>query len=118
MKVVYVAGAFRADTPWQIELNVRRAEEMSLGLWRMGLVPICPHTQTRFFQFSAPDQSFLEGTLEMMRRCDAVMLLRGWEASNGTIGEIKEAQRLGIPVFTNVTELARWAEMETYCEHD
>lgn len=107
MKVVYVAGPFRADTPWLIEKNVRTAEAVCLDLWQNGFVPICPHTQTRFFQNSAPDQAFVEGTLEMMRRCDAVVVLPGWETSTGTCGEIDEAERLGLPTYFSVIQLFR-----------
>lgn len=107
MKVVYVAGPFRAPTPWEQEQNVRRAEEASLRVWKAGLVAICPHTQTRFFQNSAPDQYWLEGTLEMMRRCDAVLVLPGYEKSVGTLGEITEATLLGIPVFYNIDALIK-----------
>jgi nucleoside 2-deoxyribosyltransferase len=108
MIVVYVAGPYRAETPWLIEDNIRRAETYSLILWRHKFVALCPHTQTRFFQGSAPDHVFLEGTLEMMRRCDAVFLLPGWEKSSGTRGELHEANRLGIPAFESLGQLLSW----------
>lgn len=108
MKVIYVAGPFRAATPWLIEQNVRRAEIACLDIWRMGMVPICPHTQTRYFQGSAPDAAFLDGTLEMMRRCDAILVLSDWAQSDGTKGEIKEADRLGLPVFYRLSSLSMW----------
>ncbi len=109
MKCIYIAGPFRASTPWGIEENVRRAERYSLRMWQLGIVPICPHTQTRFFQGSANDETFLEGTLEIMRRCDAVFLVPGWERSTGTRGEIAEARMLGLPVFDVMIDLKRWA---------
>ena len=31
MKLVYIAGPFRAPTPWQVEQNVRRAESLALS---------------------------------------------------------------------------------------
>jgi hypothetical protein len=34
-----------------------------------------------------------------MRRCDLVVVVPGWETSGGTLKEIAEAERLGIPVF-------------------
>jgi hypothetical protein len=39
-----------------------------------------------------------------MRRCDAVLLVPGWKLSEGTLGEIKEAKRLEIPVFKELDE--------------
>ncbi len=105
MKVIYIAGPFRGATPWEQEQNVRRAEELSLRVWKAGHVAICPHTQTRFFQGSASDKTWLYGTLEMMRRCDAVLLIPGWEKSAGTLGEIDEANRIGLPVYKSVSEI-------------
>ena len=46
----------------------------------------------------------LAGTLELMRRCDAVVVIPGWEHSTGTKAEIDEAMRLEIPVFIFGTE--------------
>lgn len=99
LTVVYVAGAYRASTPWLVEQNVRKAEEAGLKLWQAGFVPIVPHTQTRFYQGSALDSQFLEGTLEMLRRCDVVYVLPEFEMSEGTKGEIAEARRLGKQVY-------------------
>lgn len=49
-----------------------------------------------------------EATLEALRRCDAVILVPGWEESKGTVAEVAEAVRLGIPVFTRVEEVQTW----------
>jgi nucleoside 2-deoxyribosyltransferase len=116
MSVVYVAGPFRAKTPWEIEKNVRRAEEVSLWLWTHGITNICPHTLTRFFQHAASEDIFLEGTLELMRLCDVVVVLPEYTQSTGTLGEIAEATRLGIPVVyletTDIKDLDEWNDVE------
>ncbi len=104
MKVIYVAGPFRADTPWGIEQNIRAAEGIALQLWQKGFVAMCPHTMTRFYQDSAPDAVWIEGTLEMLRRCDGMVLCPGWDKSSGTLGEIAEAKRLNMP-YTEWPEL-------------
>jgi len=112
MKVVYIAGPFRAGSAWEIELNVRRAEEAALQIWRMGMATLCPHTNTRFFQGAAADEVWLKGDLEMLSRCDAVLLVEGWERSEGAKAEAARARELGIPVFDNVRDLEGW-----YDEH-
>jgi len=112
--VVYVAGPFRAQSPWEQECNVRVAEATSLALWQSGFTAICPHTQTRFFQDAPgiPDDSvWLEGTLEMLRRCDYILLCPGWHSSSGTLGEKTEAERLGIPVFYDVNSIVKHHEL-------
>lgn len=113
MKVVYVAGPFRADNAWEVECNIRRAEEASLRVWRTGLAAaLCPHTNTRFFQGAAPDRVWIEGTLELLRRCDAMLVLPTAEKSTGTQGEIAEAERLGIKVFRYEECLIAWLKAE------
>lgn len=98
MKVIYVAGPFRGAHAWAVEQNVRRAEAVAYEVFAAGHVALCPHTNTRFFDGSLPDQIFIDGTLELMRRCDAVIVLPNYARSQGTRGEIAEAERLGKPV--------------------
>lgn len=112
MKVVYIAGRFRAATHWQIVENVRFAELVALEVWRLGAAALCPHLNTANFQGAAPDAVWLEGTLELLRRCDAIMLVPGWTSSAGTRGEVKEAERLGLPVFEEVDALGAWLRAE------
>ena len=71
-KLIYVAGPFRAPNSWEMEQNIRRAEALALEVWKLGLPAICPHANTRFYQGAAPDEVWLEGDIEIMRRCDAV----------------------------------------------
>ena len=49
MKLVYIAGPFRAPTPWGIEENVRHAERHAFEIAKLGAMPVCPHANTRHF---------------------------------------------------------------------
>ena len=110
MKLIYIAGPFRAENAWEVERNIRRAEEMAFRVAsETGAAFVCPHTNSRFFDGTIHGRYWLDATLEIMRRCDAVMVLPGHESSEGTLGEIAEATRLGIPVFYEFDELAEWA---------
>lgn len=111
-RVVYVAGKFRGASAWEVEQNVRRAETVALDVWRLGAAAVCPHTNTRYFDGAAPDAAFLEGDLEILRRCDAVILVDGWEHSAGASAEAREALRCGLPIFTTLDRLARWLRGE------
>ena len=112
--LVYIAGAYRARTPWDVESNVRAAESMALCVASMGAVPVCVHSMYRYFDRADGLSAlyWLEGTLEIMRRCDAVLVLRGRasEESEGTKGEIEEAKRLGLPIFASPMLLSEWLE--------
>ncbi len=99
MKVIYVAGPFRSDSAWGIEQNIRRAEESALELWLDGWAVICPHTNTRFFQGAAPDDVWLKGCLEILARCDAIYMIKGWANSSGSLSELAMATKLGLKVL-------------------
>jgi hypothetical protein len=108
MRIIYIAGPFRGPTAWDVECNVRRAEELAFEVFQLGAMPLTPHANTRFFHGQGPDQFWLDGTLELLRRCDAVILTDDWRRSAGARGERAEAERLGMAVFENVRELAVW----------
>lgn len=98
-KVIYIAGKYRGRTPWEVEQNIRAAEEVAAKVWAAGMVALCPHANSRHMDGVASDEHFLAGTLELMRRCDAVVLVPNWRDSAGAQAEVAEADRLGIPVF-------------------
>ena len=110
MKVIYVAGPYRAETTWGIECNTRAAEALSLQVWQAGAVAICPHSNSRFFQGSAPDEAFVDGYLEVLRRCDALLLVQDDPNSEGTQGELREAREREIPIFSSMEALQEWLQ--------
>ena len=99
MKLIYVAGPFRGTNNWEIEQNIRRAETLALEVWRAGYACICPHTNTRFYQGAADDKVWLEGDIEIMLRCDAVLLTPDWRRSSGARAEVDVADGQDMPVF-------------------
>ena len=108
MRVIYVAGPFRGQNSWEIEENIRRSERLALEVWRLGAACICPHTNTRFYQGAAPDSVWLDGDLEILGRCDGVMLTEDWQRSAGARAEVEYAKARGIPVFLSLEALDRW----------
>lgn len=101
MKVLYVAGPYRAKTEYQVLQNIREAEAIAVELWKMGFAVICPHKNTAFLGGAKdmPDSVWLRGDLEIIERCDAIVLSPRWRTSTGTIAEKEHAQKLGIPVL-------------------
>lgn len=109
IKVVYIAGPFRAFNSWDMEQNVREAEGYALRIWRLGETAVlCPHANTRFFQGVCSDDVWLQGDLEMLRRCDVVFMLPKWEQSEGAKEERREAIRCSIPVVYSLYGLKVW----------
>lgn len=110
MKVVYIAGKFTGANTWEIENNVRAAETMALQVAKLGAMPLCPHTNTRFFHGTCTHEFWYAGTLELMVRCDAIMLVPGWEESNGVKMELVEAEARKMPVFDSLAALSDWVK--------
>lgn len=101
-KLVYVAGPFRAPHNYQVHENIERARKVATDLALQGFLPVCVHTMQGLPMHGLPgvtDAFWLKGTLELMRRCDAVVIYAGWWKSEGTVGEVNEAFLLGIPVY-------------------
>jgi hypothetical protein len=111
MRVVYCAGPYRASNAWLIEQNIRHAEGWALEIWKAGAACLCPHSNTRYYQGAAPDHIWLDGDLEMLRRCDAVFMVPGWEKSAGSRAEYDEAIKLSIPVFGDFAVLCAWIQV-------
>lgn len=108
MKVVYVAGAYHAKTIHMVLKNIRAAEGVAMQVWEAGFVAFCPHLNSAFFDGLVDDSVFLAGTLEMLSRCDGLILVPGWGSSKGTLAEVRYCVDNGIPVFTTVEDLLNW----------
>ena len=105
MKVIYVAGPYRAQTEWGLVENIRRAEEVAIALWKKGWAVICPHKNTAHFGGLCEDHVWLDGGFEILKRCDAVCLVIGWEKSEGTQQEIVVAKKHGLTIFYSVRQV-------------
>lgn len=108
MKLIYVVGPYRSTTERGLVDNIRRAEARAIEVWQLGAAALVPHMNTAHFGGIIPDRVFLDGTLEMMRRCDALITCEGWELSIGSVSEIEKARRLGLPVFHKMLDLRIW----------
>jgi hypothetical protein len=116
MKLVYVAGPFRSmnqngkSNAWGVQSNIMAAMKLALEVWKLGHAALCPHANTMFFQDAdgCADEVWLDGDLEMLSRCDAMILTPDWEKSSGARRERLEAINQGKPVFYNIEELGVW----------
>jgi hypothetical protein len=112
MKVVYIAGPYRAASEYEVVQNIRRAEALALEVWKAGAAAICPHMNTALWGGAAPDSVWLEGDLEILRRCDALLRVPGEYTSFGTGEEIKAARANHQPVFYHLADLVWWLKRE------
>lgn len=124
MKLIYIAGPYRpytcADGTWVgTPMNIRNAEVTAVNLvnelGHLGLFPVVPHLNTRDFENQVKqndDQYFLDGTMTMLERCDAVLLTmpNADKVSSGTKAEVHRAYQLGIQVYRSFDALGRAAQ--------
>jgi len=107
--LVYVAAPYRSPTALGVLANVAWATGVSHDIMRRcpDALAVVPQLNSAFCDELRPEAWWLDATLELMRRCDAVLV--GGAETEGVRGEIAEAQRLGIPVFGSLDELAEWS---------
>jgi nucleoside 2-deoxyribosyltransferase len=84
-----------------------------------GIFPVTPHLNTAQFESlpgleAVEDDYWLNGTAELLKRCDAVLLTfpDAGRVSAGTANEILLALKLGKPVYRSIMELDACI---TYC---
>lgn len=113
MKLIYVAGPYSAATLEERQLNISAAKHVGKLVARLGYMPVIPHCNTAGFELITPDitgQFWLDGTKELMLRCDGVVLFDGWQQSAGTLIEKDAADKAGIPVFYSLYGLKLWGD--------
>jgi hypothetical protein len=105
VKVAYVAGPYKAPTMHQIVANIKAAEAVGVALWRMGVATVIPHKNTALLDGCLSDDPaedrarWLAGDIEILRRCDCLVTVPGWENSPGAVKEVEAARRCMMSVF-------------------
>jgi hypothetical protein len=108
MKLVYVAGKYSDKTLHDTFDNVRTAEKVARDLWKEKIPCICPHKNAEMFDDIASWKTFMDGSIEILKRCDALLAVSNWKNSKGAKLEIKYAQKNNIPVFFKTKACVNW----------
>lgn len=114
MKLIYIAGPYRGANAWEVEQNIRRAEEIGFEVASAGAIPLIPHTMYRFWDGTLDDRFWLACGIKLLEQCDAIVLCPGWTGSKGSMAERDHASVIGIPDFEYVgtepmhLDLGRW----------
>jgi nucleoside 2-deoxyribosyltransferase len=101
VKLVYLAGPYSAEYASDLWDNVMKARDWTKRLMFIGLSVFCPHLNSMFMDgYGGMDHArFMAIDKEILKRCDGVAVMAGWEDSGGTLEEIAFATELGLPVF-------------------
>ena len=78
---------------------------MATMLWNKGYSVYCPHLNCDKFEAAQIKQSEIdEGNLEILTRCDYLIMLEGWNSSTSAILEVKKAQSAIVPMYEDLKE--------------
>lgn len=115
MKTAYVCGPMtprgnRNETQnGAIEylLNARDMVGAAIALIRKGYAPYCPGLDFQYFLSLRPGETISEDAIKaismaFLESCDLIVLLPGWEASEGCLVEYGRATELQMPSFYGV----------------
>jgi len=105
--LIYVAGPYRASTKKEIQENIQKAKETSFDIIRAGHYPVCPHTMTQGWckEGDFDIETILQCDFEIVKKCDALLLLPGWERSEGACREKELAETFKKPIYYKVEEI-------------
>ena len=99
MRVIYVAGSYTGDSHNAVFENIMAARTAARRLWFEGWAVICPHTNSMFMDGQNTSRVFIEGDIEILKRCDAIYMLKGWELSAGAYAEFWCAKDNDLDVY-------------------
>ena len=85
--MLYIAGKYRSNSTDGVKENIRVARAYAEKYWKLGYAVICPHTNSGLMESDVPEQLFMEGDLEIIKRCDVIVMLPGWIESAGSRAE-------------------------------
>jgi hypothetical protein len=98
--IAYISGQYSADTKEGIEQNIRDAEKVAKELWSGGITALCPHLNTAHFEIEGVTyEDYINGDLELVSRCDCIIMLQDWHSSQGAVRERNYAKDLGMPIY-------------------
>mgnify|MGYP002777089094 CR=1 FL=1 len=107
--LIYIAGPYAE--------NIAVARAAAIAVWELGHIAICPHLNTAHFEEDSGlgDEVYLAGDLEILRRCDAILMLPGSDCSEGATSEMHFAVDRAIPVYRNLADLPAKHPTEERC---
>lgn len=103
MQLTYIAGKYSADTREDVQANIDAAEVAGKAVLLSGAVPVIPHRISAHWDNAPefpPEQWTHAAWLErfcfpLLDRCDAVLMLPGWQESKGAVAEHQYASTRG-----------------------
>ena len=108
-KLVYIAGKLNGDACGYIQ-NVYEMVNYAESIRMIGCSVAIPCNDLLHDMIISGHEyeDYFENNVEIMKRADAVALVPNWKSSEETKKEIKIAEKLGIPVLYDYTEVEKF----------
>lgn len=111
--MIYIAGKYHGNSTRELLANIDLAKEYGQIVLALGLVPFVPHilgyslSRNSIFQQWDSYDWLKHFCLPMLKHCDALLLIPGWEESRGAIIEREFAKNNKIKIFESLNELKK-----------
>lgn len=99
MILAYISGPYRSASLEGVMDNIAVARKVALKYWKAGYAVICPHLNTALMDGQCADHVWLDGDIEMLKRCDVIVMLPKWKSSVGAKIERDAAIEAGLAVI-------------------
>lgn len=113
--VIYLSGAYRADTKEKVMSNIKNIEDTAKKLIEQNIGYFSPHSNSALFTVEnmysehlkneSIHEYFVNIDERLLMACDAMLVVGDFSTSKGTKEEIGFATRLGIPVYYTIEDL-------------
>jgi len=100
--LIYISGKYSAPSWEKVEQNIQFAAEYAKKYLRLGYSVHCPHTNTAHFTGTVPYMHFIRNDLEILSRCDVIVMIPGWRDSRGAKIELMHALFIGKRIIEEV----------------
>jgi len=99
MQLIYVAGPFRADSLFDITINVSNAEYWGLQVAKHGHMPVVPHANSWKMYGAASESLSPMGTRLLLSVRHGCIFIPGWAESGGSLDEAALCKERKIPAL-------------------
>lgn len=99
---VYIAGPISSDNIIDSLYNIRAGIKAAVEIVDAGHDPFCPFIDFLFFLVGnklITEKQIKQYSINWLKQCDAMIVLDGWEHSDGTLDEMVEAKRNEITIY-------------------
>lgn len=108
--IIYLSGAYTADTKEQVEENILIAERYAIDIWNLNHSVFSPHLNSNLFNFKGCKSShsdYLNFDKRMLCACEAIFMLPNWKTSPGAKEEYELAKRISMPIYYELDEIPK-----------